>query len=111
MRKDVLEKVLRHIMTDIQPNYVALAKQYNCDYRTVKRYYEVGKKGNSEQVKKRKSSVSPLLDGFEEMIKNKMELSCSASSIYYFIKKKGYKGDYNLCFHIFTSSEKTVTLL
>ncbi|EGO8405632.1 IS21 family transposase [Enterococcus faecalis] len=94
MRKDVLEGVLRHIMTDIQPNYAALAKQYNCDYRTVKRYYEAGKKGTIDQVKKRKSSVSPLLDGFEEMIKDKMELSCSASSIYYFIKKKGYKGGY-----------------
>ncbi|MFP7308962.1 IS21 family transposase, partial [Enterococcus faecalis] len=94
MRKDVLEGVLRHIMTDIQPNYAALAKQYNCDYRTVKRYYESGKKGTIDQVKKRKSSVSPLLDGFEEMIKDKMELSCSASSIYYFIKKKGYKGGY-----------------
>lgn len=94
MRKDILEGVLRHIMTDIQPNYAALAKQYNCDYRTVKRYYEAGKKGTIDQVKKRKSSVSPLLDGFEEMIKDKMELSCSASSIYYFIKKKGYKGGY-----------------
>lgn len=94
MRKDVLEGVLRHIMTDIQPNYAALAKQYNCDYRTVKRYYEAGKKGTIDQVKKRKSSVSPLLDGFEEMIRDKMELSCSASSIYYFIKKKGYKGGY-----------------
>ncbi|KAJ86936.1 hypothetical protein [Enterococcus faecalis] len=81
-------------MTDIQPNYAALAKQYNCDYRTVKRYYEAGKKGNSEQIKKRKSSVSPLLDGFEEMIKNKLELSYSASSIYYFIKKKRYKDGY-----------------
>ncbi|EOV3185284.1 IS21 family transposase [Enterococcus faecalis] len=94
MRKDVLEGVLRHIMTDIQPNYAALAKQYNCDYRTVKRYYEAGKRGDIDQVKKRKSFVSPLLDGFEEMIKDKMELSCSASSIYYFIKKKGYKGGY-----------------
>ncbi|WP_347251234.1 hypothetical protein P8F76_13605 (plasmid) [Enterococcus faecalis] len=84
MRKDVLEGVLRHIMTDIQPNYAALAKQYNCDYRTVKRYYESGKRGDIDQVKKRKSSVSPLLDGFEEMIKDKLELSCSASSIYYF---------------------------
>ena len=81
-------------MTDIQPNYAALAKQYNCDYRTVKHYYEAGKKGIVNQVKKRKSSVSPLLGGFEEMIKEKMELSCSASSIYYFIKKKGYNGGY-----------------
>lgn len=52
MRKDVLEGVLRHIMNDIQPNYAALAKQYNCDYRTVKRYYEAGKKGNIDQLKK-----------------------------------------------------------
>jgi len=33
MRKDVLEGVLRHIMNDIQPNYAAMAKQYNCDYQ------------------------------------------------------------------------------
>ena len=85
MRKDVLEGVLRHIMNDIQPNYAALAKQYNCDYRTVKRYYEAGRKGNIDQLKKRKSSSSPLLSGFEEIIRDKLELSCSASSIYYFI--------------------------
>ncbi|MBU5365173.1 IS21 family transposase, partial [Enterococcus devriesei] len=94
MRKDVLEGVLRHIMNDIQPNYAALAKQYNCDYRTVKRYYEAGKKGNIEQLKKRKLSNSPLLSGFEEIIRDKLELNCSASSIYYFIKKMGYKGGY-----------------
>lgn len=94
MRKDVLEGVLRHIMNDIQPNYAALAKQNNCDYRTVKRYYEAGKKGNIDQLKKRKPSNSPLLSGFEEIIRDKLELSCSASSIYYFIKKMGYKGGY-----------------
>ena len=86
MRKDVLEGVLRHIMNDIQPNYAALAKQYNCDYRTVKRYYEAGRKGNIDQLKKRKSSSSPLLSGFEEIIRDKLELSCSASSIYYLKK-------------------------
>ena len=75
MRKDVLEGVLRHIMNDIQPNYAALAKQYNCDYRTVKRYYEAGRKGNIDQLKKRKSSSSPLLSGFEEIIRDKLELS------------------------------------
>ena len=88
MRKDVLEGVLRHIMNDIQPNYAALAKQYNCDYRTVKRYYEAGRKGNIDQLKKRKSSSSPLLSGFEEIIRDKLELSCSASSIYYTLLKK-----------------------
>ncbi|HFC9376939.1 TPA: hypothetical protein ACNHUC_002668 [Enterococcus faecium] len=57
MRKDVLEGVLRHIMNDIQPNYAALAKQYNCDYRTVKRYYEAGRKGNIDQLKKESLQV------------------------------------------------------
>ena len=71
-----------------------MAKQYNCDYRTVKRYYEAGRKGNIDQLKKRKSSSSPLLSGFEEIIRDKLELSCSASSIYYFIKKLGYTGGY-----------------
>lgn len=71
-----------------------MAKQYNCDYRTVKRYYEAGRKGNIDQLKKRKSSSSPLLSGFEEIIRDKLELSCSASSIYYFIKKMGYTGGY-----------------
>ncbi|MGC5929966.1 hypothetical protein [Enterococcus faecalis] len=40
-------------------------------------------------TRSRKSSVSPLLDDFGETIKDKLELSCSVSSIYYFINKKG----------------------
>lgn len=94
MRKDVLERILRHIMTNIQPNYAALAKLYNCDYRTVKRYYESGMKRVINQLRERKTSVPSLLCGFEEIIRDKMELSCSASAIYYFIKKKGYKRSY-----------------
>jgi len=94
MRKDVLEGVLRHIMNDIQPNYSAIAKQYNCDYRTVKRYYESGMKGDLDHLKERRPSAPSLLCGFEEIIKDKLELNCSASAIYYFIEKKGYKGSY-----------------
>ena len=40
LRKDIYEEVLPFIMTHTKPNYADLAKQYNCDYRTVKRYYE-----------------------------------------------------------------------
>ena len=40
LRKDIYEGVLPFIMTHTKPNYAALAKQYNCDYRTVNRYYE-----------------------------------------------------------------------
>lgn len=45
----------------------------------------------SRTDQKRQSSAPLLLSGFEEIIKDKMELSCSASSIYYFIKKKDIK--------------------
>lgn len=94
MRKDVLEGVLLHIMNEIQPNFAALAKQYNCDYRTVKRYYDAGMADNLDQLRERRTTVPPLLLGFEEIIRDKLELNCSASSIYYFIEKRGYKGSY-----------------
>ncbi|EAG2390428.1 transposase, partial [Listeria monocytogenes] len=94
MRKDVLEGVLLHIMNEIHPNFAALAKQYNCDYRTVKRYYEAGLTGDLDKLRERKPSVPPLLHGFEEIIRDKLELNCSAASIFYFLGKKGYKGSY-----------------
>ncbi|EAD6889189.1 IS21 family transposase, partial [Listeria monocytogenes] len=76
------------------PNFAALAKQYNCDYRTVKRYYEAGLTGDLDKLRERKPSVPPLLHGFEEIIRDKLELNCSAASIFYFLGKKGYKGSY-----------------
>ncbi|EDN8327697.1 IS21 family transposase [Listeria monocytogenes] len=94
MRKGVLEGVLLHIMNEIHPNFAALAKQYNCDYRTVKRYYEAGLTGDLDKLRERKPSVPPLLHGFEEIIRDKLELNCSAASIFYFLGKKGYKGSY-----------------
>lgn len=94
MRKDVLEGVLLHIMNEIQPNFAALAKQYNCDYRTVKRYYDAGMADNLDQLRERRTTVPSLLLGFEDIIRDKLKLNCSARSIYYFIEKKGYKGSY-----------------
>ena len=40
MKKDILEGVMIYVINEIKPNYAALAKQYDCDYRTVKRAYE-----------------------------------------------------------------------
>ncbi|MBS7576935.1 MULTISPECIES: hypothetical protein [unclassified Enterococcus] len=74
MRKDVLEGVLLHILNEIQPNFAALAKQYNCDYRTVKRYYDAGMANNLDQLRERRITVPPLLLGFEEIIRDKLEL-------------------------------------
>lgn len=44
MRKDILESITEHLMTGIKPNFADIARRYNCDYRTVKRYYDLGKK-------------------------------------------------------------------
>ncbi|HFL0076305.1 TPA: IS21 family transposase, partial [Listeria monocytogenes] len=63
-------------------------------YRTVKRYYEAGLTGDLNKLRERKPSVPPLLHGFEEIIRDKLELNCSAASIFYFLGKKGYKGSY-----------------
>ncbi|EDN9372234.1 IS21 family transposase, partial [Listeria monocytogenes] len=60
----------------------------------VKRYYEAGLKGDLDKLRERKPSVPPLLHGFEEIIRDKLELNCSAASIFYFLGKKGYKGSY-----------------
>ncbi|EAA0154607.1 IS21 family transposase, partial [Listeria monocytogenes] len=62
--------------------------------RTVKRYYEAGLTGDLDKLRERKPSVPPLLHGFEEIIRDKLELNCSAASIFYFLGKKGYKGSY-----------------
>ena len=43
MRIDVREGVKKYLMDNIKPNFNQLSKQYGCDYRTVKRYYELGK--------------------------------------------------------------------
>ena len=40
MRKDIREGVMIYVINEIKPNYAALAKQYDCDYRTVKQAYE-----------------------------------------------------------------------
>lgn len=42
MRKDILESITEHFMTGIKSNFADIARRYNCDYRTVKRYYDLG---------------------------------------------------------------------
>ena len=94
MRKDVLEGVTLHIMSKTKPNFAALAKQFNCDYRTVQRYYELGLEGKLEELKQKRRVTSTLLDDYKEIINEKLALGCTGMSIYYFICKKGYKGSY-----------------
>lgn len=94
MRNDVREGVSQHIMSTIKPNFSEMAKRYGCDYRTIKRYYDLGLEGKLDNFEQNHPPKPSLLDNFKEIINEKLALNCSAKSIYYFITKKGYKGSY-----------------
>ncbi|HEH1183381.1 TPA: IS21 family transposase, partial [Staphylococcus aureus] len=81
----------------IKPNYAELGRQYNCDPRTVKKYYEAGKENELERLKKRQQNKkASKLDPFKEIINKKIELGCTAMAIFKYIEKKGYEGKYTI---------------
>ena len=47
-------------MKGIKPNYAELARQYHCDPRTVKKYYEAGKGNELKKTRKTTKRVSKL---------------------------------------------------
>lgn len=91
MRIDILEKVSIYKMDKIKPNYKEIARRYNCDPRTVKRYFEGG------EIKERRKVIKPSkLDPYKEIIDAKLDLGVSAMAIYLYIRKKGYLGKYTI---------------
>lgn len=95
MRKDIYERMKLMKQEGIKPNYAEIARKYDCDYRTVKKYYE----GDPDTVKKRK--YTSKLDPYRQIIQDKTDQGCSAYAIFKFIEKKGFNGKYtivkNLC--------------
>lgn len=91
MRKDIYERMQTLYKEGVKPNYAEVARRYNCDYRTVKRYYE----GADVDISTKPIKPSKL-DEFKEIIKEKLEIPCSFTAIYEFVKKKGYKGKYTI---------------
>jgi transposase len=91
MRKEVSEFVKELQKDGIKISYAKVARQFNCDYRTVKRYCE------EEQTEKkpRKAKVSKL-DPFKSMIEEKVDACCSYNSIYLMLRKRGYSGKYSI---------------
>ncbi|HCJ4251884.1 TPA: IS21 family transposase [Enterococcus faecalis] len=94
MRKDIRKGVMIYVINEIKPNYAALAKQYDCDYRTVKHAYEEAqdKESKPPERKKRPSKLDP----YREIIQDKIKDQCSAYSIFKFIEHKGFGGSYSL---------------
>ena len=96
MRKDIAETLRESLMNDIKPNYLKIAKQLNCDARTVKKYFL-----NCQNLKRKPRIVVKVLDAYEELVIEKLDLGANAYSIFNFMNKHGYKGGYttvkNLC--------------
>lgn len=91
MRKDILETVVTIKMNDIKPNYSKIARQYQCDPRTVKRYYE---KGASALVRNPRK-IKLILDPYKDIIINKLQIGASARAIHLFLRTKGIKCGYS----------------
>ncbi len=90
MRKDIYERMKLMKQEGIKPNFAEVARKYDCDYRTVKRYYE-----RDSDIKPKREYQSKL-DPFRQVIQDKLELGCGAYAIYKFIEKKGFQGKYTI---------------
>lgn len=91
MRIDIYERMKQMQKEGIEPNYAELARRYDCDYRTVKRYYQY----DCKQSKPKRAYPSKL-DPYKEIIQQKLNLGCKFSAIYHFVQKKGYMGKYTI---------------
>ena len=91
MRKDIYEYMKQIKRVGVKPNFSKIARKYNCDYRTVKKYYTE----SETEVKKRPKRKSKL-DGYKETINEKLEYDAPISEICRFITKQGYTGKYTI---------------
>lgn len=93
-RKDIFERV-KYIMKEhpeMKVNCSKLARQLNCDRRTVSRYVELAKNGK----KPTKRVYQKKTDGFEKIIEEKVKTTAPAIAIYhYLVKNHGYTGSYS----------------
>ena len=93
-RKDILERV-KHIMKEqpeLKVNCSKLARQLNCDRRTVSRYVEIAKNGEKPPQR----TYQKKTDGFEHIIEEKVKTTAPAIAIYHYLAKEhGYTGSYS----------------
>lgn len=93
-----LDNLLKEVIRlQIKPNFQALAREMNCDWRTAKKRYELQKCiENGEQLPLKKHCS--LLDPYIDIINSKLEVAgITASAIYHFlIENTEYSGKYGL---------------
>ena len=96
MRQDVYERMKYIKKQRVKPNFAAVARQYGCDYRTVKRAYERACTAPDLGQCKRGKRAS-LLDDFAEIIAEKAENGCTAMAIFRFLKDTtDFAGQYGI---------------
>ena len=95
MRQDIREGVVWYITNNIEPNFTAMGRQFNCDYRTVKAAYLEAERRFEEPLPELKREKTSILDDYKRIIDEKLDIQCTAKSIYKFIKTKGFKGSYS----------------
>ena len=93
-RKDIFEKV-KHMCKetpDLKVNCSRLARQMNCDRRTISKYIELAKSG----IKPESKQFPKKTDGFEKLIAEKVKTGAPAIAIYDYLKKHhGFTGSYS----------------
>ena len=94
MRTDIFDFIRTIIMNGIKPNYSNIARQFNWDSRTVKRYF-LNKISNSNKPKRKTKVYKSILEPYTDIIKDKLAQSISFKGIYSFIKTKGFNGNYS----------------
>lgn len=94
MRADIKEVAHVKKRDKEKINYAAIARQYGCDYRTVKKYYN--ERDDTPATRKPREVVKKT-DGFEAIIQEKcLKHNAPAIAIYELLKSKyGYTGSYS----------------
>lgn len=93
MRKDIFEIIFMENKENGKINYSKIARQYDCDPRTVKRYFKSREK---QPIVRKSRIIKKVTDGFENIIEEKyIEFNAPAIAIYHLLKEKyGYNGSY-----------------
>lgn len=91
MCKKMIQTIKEMVRLNIKPNFAALGREYECDYRTAKiRYYEElnKEKGIEPIIKTRKH----IVDDYKDIIINKLEtipgITCILNLLFFKGRKK-----------------------
>lgn len=95
MRKDVKDYIeTMRIKGNKKVIFAEVARQYDCDYRTVEKYYYERDQGVKKKRAPRK--IKKKIDGFEDIIESKVKAKAPAIAIYHVLRDNyGYTGKYS----------------